>query len=176
MVRTPGVSQIVRAPRQVPRFDGTTSWEQYKQVFDAIVSSNGWRGGGAMSPSSAAGGLLPVDVADAPALSVEGPRSVPSRISVMLVDGTIAGDTPGRECPRDDRDWRPLAGEMKPAGVSVGGGDAGLPHVGETLSSPDVTGRSLPVVPAGWSSSVGAANPAAPDGAGGPVGPWTLSP
>ena len=27
---------------KVPRFDGTTSWEQYKQVFDAIVSSNGW--------------------------------------------------------------------------------------------------------------------------------------
>ena len=24
------------------RFDGTTSWEQYKQVFDAIVHSNGW--------------------------------------------------------------------------------------------------------------------------------------
>ena len=24
------------------RFDGRTSWEQYKQVFDAIVSSNGW--------------------------------------------------------------------------------------------------------------------------------------
>ena len=27
---------------KVPRFDGTTSWEQYKQVFDVIVSSNGW--------------------------------------------------------------------------------------------------------------------------------------
>ena len=40
---------IVRAPRQaaftmtkVPRLDGTSSWEQYKQVFDAIVRSNGW--------------------------------------------------------------------------------------------------------------------------------------
>ena len=49
MLRTPRVPQVVRAPRQaaftttkVPRFDGTTSWEQYKQVFDAIVSSNGW--------------------------------------------------------------------------------------------------------------------------------------
>ena len=49
ILRTPRVSQSVRAPRQaaftttkVPRFDGTTSWEQYKQVFDAIVSSNGW--------------------------------------------------------------------------------------------------------------------------------------
>ena len=27
---------------KVPRFDGTTGWEQYKQVFDAIVRSNGW--------------------------------------------------------------------------------------------------------------------------------------
>ena len=49
MLRTPGVPQVVRAPRQaaftttkVPRFDGKTSWEQYKQVFDAIVRSNGW--------------------------------------------------------------------------------------------------------------------------------------
>ena len=27
---------------KVPRFEGTTSWEQYRQVFDAIVLSNGW--------------------------------------------------------------------------------------------------------------------------------------
>ena len=43
-----------------------------------------------------------MDVTNAPTLSVEGPRSVPSRILVMLVDGTMAGDTPGRECPRED--------------------------------------------------------------------------
>ena len=55
-------------------------------------------GGGALPPSVAAGGLLPVDVTDSPTLSVEGPQSVPSRISVVRVDGTIAGDTPGREC------------------------------------------------------------------------------
>ena len=49
MLRTPRVPQVTRTPRQaaftttkVPRFDGTTSWEQYKQVFDAIMSSNGW--------------------------------------------------------------------------------------------------------------------------------------
>ena len=86
----------------------------------------------------------------------------------------MAGDTPGRECPREDEYWRPRAGETRPAGVSVGGGDAGLPRTGEMLSSPDVAGRSLPVVPAGGSSSVGAVDPAGPDGpvvAGGPVGP-----
>ena len=27
---------------KVPRCAGTTSWEQYRQVFDAIVLSNGW--------------------------------------------------------------------------------------------------------------------------------------
>ena len=74
---------------------------------------------------------------------------VPSRISVVLVDGTVAGDTPGRECPHEDWDWRPQAGATRPASVSVGGGDAGLPRVGETLSSLDVAGRLLPVVPAG---------------------------
>ena len=47
--RTPGVPPIVPTPRhvaftltKVPRFTGTTSWDQYRQVFDAIVLSNGW--------------------------------------------------------------------------------------------------------------------------------------
>ena len=41
--------QVIQAPRRaaltttkVPRFNGTTSWEQYHQVFEAIVRSNGW--------------------------------------------------------------------------------------------------------------------------------------
>ena len=49
LLRTPAASQAVQAPRRaalsttkVPRFDGTTSWEQYHQVFEAIVRSNGW--------------------------------------------------------------------------------------------------------------------------------------
>ena len=49
LLRTPGVPPVVRTPRQaafttmkVPRFGGTTSWEQYQQVFDAIVLLNGW--------------------------------------------------------------------------------------------------------------------------------------
>ena len=40
---------MIQAPRRaaltttkVPRFDGTTSWEQYHQVFEAIERSNGW--------------------------------------------------------------------------------------------------------------------------------------
>ena len=49
LLRTPAVPQVVQAPRRaaftstkVPRFDGTISWEQYRQVFDAIVRSTGW--------------------------------------------------------------------------------------------------------------------------------------
>ena len=49
LLRTPAIPQVVQVPRQVastttkvPRFDGTTSWEQYRQVCDAIVQSNGW--------------------------------------------------------------------------------------------------------------------------------------
>ena len=48
-LRTPAASQVIQTPRRaaltttkVPRFDGTTSWEQYHQVFEAIVRSNGW--------------------------------------------------------------------------------------------------------------------------------------
>ena len=49
ILRKPATSQVTQAPRRaaltmtkVPRFDGTTSWEQYHQVFEAIVQSNGW--------------------------------------------------------------------------------------------------------------------------------------
>ena len=27
---------------KVPKFSGVTSWDQYRQVFDAIVRSSGW--------------------------------------------------------------------------------------------------------------------------------------
>ena len=32
---------------------------------------------------------------------------------MVLVDGTVAGDTPGWECPREDWDWRPQAGTTR---------------------------------------------------------------
>ena len=34
--------QVAFTSIKVPRFARVTSWEQYKQVFDAIVRSNGW--------------------------------------------------------------------------------------------------------------------------------------
>ena len=49
VLRTPATLQLIQAPRRaaltttkVPQFDGTTSWEQYHQVFEAIARSNGW--------------------------------------------------------------------------------------------------------------------------------------
>ena len=120
-----------------------------------LMTTVGRRAGGGVALSSAAGRPLPVDVTVAPALSVEGPRSVPLQIAVVRVDGTIAGDTPGREYPRDEWDWRP------PTGVSVKDGGAGsLSGGGGTLASPDVAGSLLPVVPAGGIPLVGAVNPA----------------
>ena len=49
LLRTPATLQVVQVPRRaaltttrVSRFNGTTSWEQCHQVFEAIVQSNGW--------------------------------------------------------------------------------------------------------------------------------------
>ena len=48
-LQTPGVRDSLCQPRQVtftstkvPKFAGVTSWDQYQQVFNAIVWSNGW--------------------------------------------------------------------------------------------------------------------------------------
>ena len=41
-VPMPLVRQAALTTTKVPWFNGSTSWEQYQQVFDAIVVSNGW--------------------------------------------------------------------------------------------------------------------------------------
>ena len=38
----PLVRQVALTTTKVPGFNGSTSWEQYQQVFDAIALSNGW--------------------------------------------------------------------------------------------------------------------------------------
>ena len=91
-------------------------------------------------------GITGLDVTDAPALYGGGPQSVPSRISVVLVDKANAGGTPGRECPCEDQDIRPLVGVMKPASVTVY--DAGIrsPCVGGDV----VLFRYCREAPTGW--------------------------
>ena len=41
-VPVPLVQQAALTTTKVPWFNGSTSWEQYQQVFDAIVLSDGW--------------------------------------------------------------------------------------------------------------------------------------
>ena len=58
--RTTGPVSLVRqaalATTKVPWFSGSTSWEQYQQVFDAIVLSNGCDCGAAVTVTSAGRG------------------------------------------------------------------------------------------------------------------------
>ena len=160
----------------MPRFGGTTSWEQYRQVFDSIVLSNGWDDataalqrlshleGDAMNVAL----LVPISrrtsrtvwcplptLPKLQMLSGEGPPSVPSQISVVLVDEAKAGGTPRLVCPRDDQDIRLLAGVAKPASVTVYDDSLGSLCIGGMLSSSDIAGRLLSVVPAGISFTVG---------------------
>ena len=52
---------------------------------------------------------------------------VPSRISVVLVEETNAGDTSQPECPCDDQETQPLAGTNRPLGGTVSEGDTRSP-------------------------------------------------
>ena len=94
---------------------------------------------------------------------------------MVLVDEANAEGT-----PREDQDRLSLAGVAKPASVTLYDDGLGSPCVGGMLSSSDIAGRLLPVVPTGGSSPVDPIDPAGPDGPvveGGPVGPvGTLSP
>ena len=95
-----------------------------------------------------------------------------ARISVVRVDG----DTPRRECPREDRDGRPRAGVTRPAGVSVGGGGAGSLRGGGDATIPGCCWRS-PSGCAYWGIPPGgAANPAGPVVAVISVGPCETLP
>ena len=86
--------------------------------------------------------MMDIDVTNAPELSEGGggPQSVPSRISVVLVEEAKAGGTPRRECLCDDQDIRSLAGVAKPASITVYDDSLGSPCIGGTLSSSDMAG------------------------------------
>ena len=105
-----------------------------------------------------------MEVTNSPLLSVGEPPSVPSRISVVLVEEAKAGGTPRLGCPRVDQDIRLLARVAKQASVTVGEDSHGSPCVGGMLSSSNITGRLLPVVPAGIPFPVGPFDPAGLNG------------
>ena len=69
--------------------------------------------------------MMDIDVKDAPDLSRGGAQPVPSRISVVLTEEAIAGDTPRLGWPCDEQSERLLAGVAQPAKmIDVCWGDA----------------------------------------------------
>ena len=113
-LRMQGVPPVVPTPRQaaftttkVPRFGGTTSWEQYRQVFDAIVLSNGW--------DDATAALQLLSHLEGDALNVALLVPVSRRTSRMgLVDALLAHyGSPGRlaDCRRQFEKTTRSAGE-----------------------------------------------------------------
>ena len=62
---------------------------------------------------------MDIEVTNSPELSVVEPQSVPSRISVVLIEKAKVGGTQCLGCPRVDQDLRLLAGVAKPASVTV---------------------------------------------------------
>ena len=78
-----------------------------------------------------------MEVTSSPELSVEKPQSVPSRISVVLVEEAKVRGTKCLECPRVDQDLRLLAGVVNPACATVCEDSYISPCVGGTLSPYD---------------------------------------
>ena len=89
-LQTSGVLHVVPTPRhvaftltKVPKFAGMTRWEQYRQVFDAIVLSNGW--------NDATAALHILSYLEGDAINVDLLVPVPRRASrVGLVDALTA--------------------------------------------------------------------------------------
>ena len=64
-------------------------------------------------------GLVDIEVTNSPEVSVGEPHSVPSRISVVLVEEAKVGGTQCLGCPNVYQDLRLLAGVAKPASVTA---------------------------------------------------------
>ena len=86
----PTPRQAAFTTTKVPRFAGTTSWEQYRQVFDAIVLSNGW--------DDATAALQLLSHLEGDALNVALLVPVPCRTSRMGLVDTLSAHygSPGR--------------------------------------------------------------------------------
>ena len=117
--RTPGVPPIVPTPlhvaftsTKVPRFAGTTSLEQYRQVFHAIVLSNGW--------DDATAALQLLSHLEGDALNVALLVPVPRRASrVGLVDTLfVRGQADSSALIwKDSGGWRTIVWELGSLGI-----------------------------------------------------------
>ena len=73
---------------------------------------------------------------------------VPSGVSTvwrLWTEETLAGDTPGWECPHDDVGIRPQMGTMRMSGDRVPSTNIESPYGGGVSSLPGATGSLLPV-------------------------------
>ena len=73
-----------------------------------------------------------------------GPQLVPSGVSTVWTEETLAGDTPGRECPHDDVEIRPRMGTMRMSEDRVPSMNIESPYGGGVSSLPGDTGSLLP--------------------------------
>ena len=122
--------------------------------------------------------LVKMDVMNSPKVSVVEPQSVPSRISVVLVEEAKVGGAQRVQRPRVDQDLRLLAGEAKPTSLTVCEDSHLSPSVEGMLSSLNLAGKLFPVVPAGIPLPVGPVGPCGMTSPSdstsiGPVGPVT---
>ena len=100
-----------------------------------------------------------MNVLNSPDVSVVEPQSVPSRISVVLVEEAKSGGAHRMECSRVDQDLRLLAGMAKPASVTVCEDSHLSPSAKETLPSLDLPEKLFSVVPAGIPLPAGQVGP-----------------
>ena len=73
-----------------------------------------------------------------------GPQLVPSGVSTVWTEETLAGDTPGRECLHDDVEIRPRMGTMRMSEDRVPSINIESPYGGGVPSLPGDTGSLLP--------------------------------
>ena len=74
-----------------------------------------------------------------------GAQPVPSRFSTVWTEETMAGDTPGRECPHDDVGIRPQMGTVRMSDDRVPFTNIESLYEGGASSLPGATGSLLPV-------------------------------
>ena len=98
---------------KVPKFAGTTSWEQYRHVFDAIVLSNGW------DDATGGDGKGVAAWTRDPSVSTDvGLQSVPAIVSVVLVEETMNRSAWRLASVPVDVEEQMIAGAAFPAGVA----------------------------------------------------------
>ena len=103
-------------------------------------------GGGGATRIAAPQGVVDMEVTSSSMSSVMEPQSVPSRISMVLVEEAKVRETEYLVSPRVDKDPRLLADVASPASVTVDNGSYMLPCVVGTLSPSDSVGPVGPCV------------------------------